>query len=84
MTNYNDLIRKNNGVIYANRLAEYGITRHDLRNMITHGLLVRLIHGIYVSPEKNVNEFWVMKEDKKTNTYIVFVFLLYRRIYIVM
>lgn len=69
MTNYNDLIRKNNGVIYANRLAEYGITRHDLRNMIAHGLLVRLIHGIYVSPEKNVNEFWVMNEKYKNGIY---------------
>ena len=69
MTNYKDLIIKNNGIIYANNLKEYGITRHDLRNMIAQGLLERLIHGIYVSPEKNVNEFWLMNEKYKNGIY---------------
>lgn len=69
MTNYKDLIIKNNGIIYANRLEEYGITRHDLRNMIAHGLLERLIHGIYISPEKDINEFWLMNEKYKNGIY---------------
>ena len=65
----NNIIEKNNGIIYANKLKEYNISRHGLRIMIEKGLIKRVIHGVYVSVDKRINEFWIMGEKYKNGIY---------------
>ena len=69
MNNYENIIKQNNGIIYANKLEEYNIDRHILRKLVNEGYLKRIMHGIYASPDKNINEFWLMGKKYKNGIY---------------
>lgn len=69
MDNYKSIIDENNGIIYANKLDDYKIDRHILNLLVKKGLLKRIEHGIYASPDKNINEFWLMGEKYKNGIY---------------
>lgn len=69
MENYEEIINKNNGIIYASKLESYKMNRHILRALVEKGLLERIEHGIYVSPNKIVNEFWLMGEKYKNGIF---------------
>ena len=69
MDNYKKIIEKNNGILYANKLDEYNIDRHALYSLVEEGILNRIAHGIYASPEKDINEFWLMGEKFKKGIY---------------
>lgn len=69
MDDYKKIIDKNNGIIYANKLDEYNIDRHVLYSLVQEGILNRIAHGIYASPEKDINEFWLMSEKYKKGIY---------------
>lgn len=56
-------------VIYSNQLKRYGMTRHMLRKFIDEGLVKKVIHGIYIKKDKEINEFWVMGERYKNGIY---------------
>ena len=69
MDDYKKIIDKNNGIIYANKLDEYNIDRHVLYSLVQEGILNRIAHGIYASPEKDINEFWLTSEKYKKGIY---------------
>ena len=66
---YKKIIDRNNGIIYFNKLENYGITRQDLNNMVEYGLLKRIMQGVYASPNKYINEFWLMGEKYKNGIF---------------
>lgn len=68
MNNYEKikaLLKKNNGILYVKELEENNIHRQYIKNMEEKGEVIRLIKGLYVSPDKDVNEFFVMGERYK-------------------
>lgn len=69
MEKYREIIEKNNGIIFANKLESYNMDRHILRKLVESGLLVKIEHGIYASPDKNVNEFWLLGEKYKNGIF---------------
>lgn len=69
MNTYKELIKKHNGIIYANKLEEYNIDRHILKKLVDEGYLERIMHGVYASPDKNINEFWLMGQKYKNGIY---------------
>ena len=69
MRNYQELINKNNGILYANKLKEYNIDRHILKKLVDEGMLERIMHGIYASPDKDINEFWLLNKKYKNGIY---------------
>ena len=69
MDNYEKIIYKNNGIIYAHKLEDYRMNRHDLNSLVEKKLLKRIAHGIYAKPDKNINEFWLMGEKYKNGIY---------------
>lgn len=69
MDKYEEIIKDNNGIIYANKLKKYNISRHILRDLVSNGKLQRIMHGVYVSPDKDINEFWVIGEKYKNGVY---------------
>ena len=69
MENYKKIIEKNNGIIYANKLDEYKFDRHTLYSLVQEGLLIRIAHGIYASPDKDINEFWLTGKKYKNGIY---------------
>ena len=66
---YERIIRKNNGIIYAKKLESYKMNRHVLNSLVEKGILKRIEHGIYASPDKNINEFWLMGEKYKNGIF---------------
>ncbi len=69
MDDYKKIIDKNNGIIYANKLDEYNIDRHVLYSLVQEGILNRIAHGIYASPDKDINEFWLIGKKYKNGIY---------------
>ena len=69
MDSYKKIIEQNNGIIYANKLNEYNIDRHVLYSLVQEGLLNRIAHGIYASPDKDINEFWLTGKKYKNGIY---------------
>lgn len=69
MDNYEKIIDKNNEIIYAHKLEDYRMNRHDLNSLVEKKLLKRIAHGIYAKPDKNINEFWLMGEKYKNGIY---------------
>lgn len=69
MEKYRKIIQKNNGIIFASKLELYNMDRHVLRKLVENGLLVKIEHGIYASPDKNVNEFWLLGEKYKNGIF---------------
>ena len=69
MYNYEKIIAENNGILYANKLNDYNINRHILNSLVEKGLLKKIEHGIYASPNKDINEFWLMGEKYKNGIY---------------
>ena len=66
---YERIIKKNNGIIYAKELESYKMNRHVLNSLVEKGILKRIEHGIYASPDKNINEFWLMGEKYKNGIF---------------
>ena len=46
MDNYEKIIDKNNGIIYAYKLEDYKMNRHILNSLVEKNLLKRIAHGI--------------------------------------
>ena len=69
MDNYEKIIDKNNGIIYAYKLEDYKMNRHILNSLVEKNLLKRIAHGLYAKPDKNINEFWLMGEKYKNGIY---------------
>jgi predicted transcriptional regulator of viral defense system len=56
-------------IIYANKLQEYNMNKHILKQLLDNGILERIMHGVYASPQKDVNEFWMMSERYKNGIF---------------
>lgn len=69
MEDYKKIISENGGIIYANKLESYNMDRHILRTLIEKGILIKIEHGIYASPDKDINEFWLMGKKYKNGIY---------------
>jgi predicted transcriptional regulator of viral defense system len=69
MDKYDKIIKKNNGIIYASRLKEYDMDRHILKQLVDNKKLERIMHGVYASPDKDINEFWFMSERYKNGIF---------------
>lgn len=69
MKEYDEIINGNNGIIYANKLKDYNMNRYILNILVANGKLERIMHGVYASPNKDINEFWLMGEKYKNGIY---------------
>ena len=64
-----ETINLNDEVIYSNQLKKYGMNRYILKKIIDEGLLKKVMHGIYIKKDKEINEFWFMGEKYKNGIY---------------
>ncbi len=46
MDNYENIIDKNNGIIYAHKLEDYKMNRHDLNSLVEKKLLKRITPNV--------------------------------------
>ena len=63
------LIESNNGIITTKIIDENKIHRQYLKNLVDEGYLVKVSRGLYVKPEKDINEFYIMGEQYKSGIF---------------
>jgi predicted transcriptional regulator of viral defense system len=62
-------VKKNNGVVRAKMVEEYGIHREYLREMVRTGELERVAHGIYITPELWEDKLFIYQLRKRMMIY---------------
>lgn len=60
-----DLIKSNNGILTTKMLDENKIHRQFLKVLIEEEFIVKVSRGIYVTPDRDVSEFYIMGEQYK-------------------
>ena len=47
-------------ILFFNKLKKYNMNRYNLREKVANGDIVRIMHGVYANPDKDINEFWLL------------------------
>lgn len=63
------LIEQNNGIITTKIIDENNIHRQYLKNLVDEGYLIKVSRGLYVRPDKDINEYYIMGEQYKTGIF---------------
>lgn len=72
MNNYEKikaLVEENNGILYVKELEKHNIHRQYLKILEERGYLTRIIKGLYVKADKDINEFFITGERYKTGIF---------------
>ena len=64
-----ELIEQNNGIITTKIIDENKIHRQYLKNLVDEGYLIKVSRGLYVRPDKDINEYYIMGEQYKTGIF---------------
>lgn len=60
-----ELVKRNNGILTMKILEENNIHRQYLKALVDNGELIKISRGIYVTPDKDVSEYYIMGEQFK-------------------
>lgn len=63
------LLEQNNGILYVKELEENNIHRQYLKILEEKGEIIRILKGVYIDKDKDVNEFFIMSEKYKTGIF---------------
>lgn len=63
------LLEQNNGILYVKKLEENNIHRQYLKILEEKGEIIRILKGVYIDNDKDVNEFFIMSEKYKTGIF---------------
>ena len=69
ITKIKELVEKNNGILTTKMLEDNKIHRQYLKNLVDEGYLVKVSRGLYVTPDKDVNEYYIMGEQYKSGIF---------------
>lgn len=64
-----EIVEKNNGILSTKVLDENNIHRQYLKNLVDEGYLIKVSRGLYVKPDKDINEFYIMGEQYKSGVF---------------
>lgn len=64
-----EIVNKNNGILYSKDLEKYDIHRQYLKELVEAGYLKKVLRGMYIKSDKNINEFFIMGERFQTGIY---------------
>lgn len=63
------LLEKNNGILYVKELEINNIHRQYLKILEEKGEVIKVIKGLYIDKDKDINEFFIMGERYKTGIF---------------
>lgn len=63
------ILEKNDGILYVKELEKNNIHRQYLKILEEKGEVIRVIKGLYIDPNKDINEFFIMGERYKTGIF---------------
>ena len=61
-----ELIDKNNGIVSSKILSDNNIHRQYLKNLVDEGYLIKVSRGLYVKPDRDVSEFYIIGQQYKS------------------
>ncbi len=64
-----ELVEKNNGILTTKMLEENKIHRQYLKNLVDTGYLIKVSRGMYVKPDKDINEYYIVGEQYKSGIF---------------
>ncbi len=64
-----EIVEKNNGILSTKLLEENNIHRQYLKNLVDEGYLIKVSRGLYVRPDKDINEFYIIGEQYKSGIF---------------
>jgi len=56
-------------ILFFNKLKKYNMNRYNLREKVANGDFVRIMHGVYANPDKDINEFWLLGQRYKNGIF---------------
>ena len=63
------IAEQNNGILTTKLLQEHNIHRQYLKNLVDEGYLIKVSRGLYIKPDKDISEFFIMGEQYKTGIF---------------
>lgn len=60
-----ELVSDNNGILTTKMLDENNIHRQYLKTLVDEGYLVKVSRGLYVTPDRDVSEFYIVGKQYK-------------------
>lgn len=69
ITKIKELIKQNNGILTTKMLDENKIHRQYLKSLVDNGDLVKVARGLYVTPDKDINEYYIVGEQYKSGIF---------------
>ena len=64
-----EIVNKNNGILTIKLLEQNNIHRQYLKNLVDDGYLIKVSRGVYVTPDKDISEFYLMGEQYKSGIF---------------
>ncbi len=64
-----EIVENNNGILSTKVLDENNIHRQYLKKLVDEGYLIKVSRGLYVKPDKDINEFYVIGEQYKSGIF---------------
>ena len=64
-----ELIEQNNGIITSKIVDQNKIHRQYLKNLVDEGYLIKVSRGVYIKPDKDINEYYIMGEQYKSGIF---------------
>jgi len=64
-----EIIEKQGGILSTSLLEEHHIHRQYLKNLLEEGYLIKVSRGLYVRPDKDVSEFYILGQQYKTGIF---------------
>lgn len=64
-----EIVEKNNGILTTKLLEEHNIHRQYLKNLVDEGYLMKVSRGLYIRPDKDISEYFIMGEQFKTGIF---------------
>ena len=64
-----EIVKNNNGVLTTKILDENNIHRQYLKNLVDSGYLIKVSRGLYIRPDRDINEFFIMGDQYKTGIF---------------
>ncbi len=64
-----EIIKLNNGILTTKIVDENNIHRQYLKNLVDEGYLIKVSRGLYITPDKDINEFYIMGQQYKSGIF---------------
>lgn len=69
ITKIKELIEQNNGILTTQMLEKNNIHRQYLKNLVDEGYIVKVSRGVYVRPDKDVTEYYIVGQQYKSGIF---------------